>query len=143
MPVVWGFGDSVSSHSHFSEAINGSVVRVPEIVAAKISSLHDNSAKYIENLKKLHGVMVLEKEEFGRRIKELRTEFEDKSKNLPEMKVDQIFITGATTKNLENLKTIGKELESMPEKTGEMKKLWLYCPQKNMIFGRALSTKSF
>lgn len=121
-PEVLDILISASNVRNFSEAINGSVVRVPEIVAAQISNLHDNSAKYIENLKKLHGVMVLEKEEFERRIKELRTEFEGTSKNLPEMEVDQIFITGATTKNLETIrKTISKELESMPEKTGEMK----------------------
>jgi hypothetical protein len=121
-PEVLDILISASNIRNFSEAINGSVVRVPEIVAAKISNLHNNSAKYLENLKKLHGVTVLEKDEFEKRIKALRTEFEDVSKNLPEMKVDQIFIIGATTKNLENIQTtISKELESMPEKTGEMK----------------------
>jgi hypothetical protein len=34
---------SASNVRNFSEAISGSVVRVPEMVAAKISTLHDNS----------------------------------------------------------------------------------------------------
>lgn len=139
-PEVLDILISASNVRNFSEAINGSVVRVPEIVAAKISNLHDNSAKYIENLKKLHGVMVLEKDEFERRINELKTEFEDTTKNLPEMKVDQIFVTGITTKNLENIqKTINKELESMPEKTGEMKEtLALLSSEKYDLWTSAL-----
>jgi len=139
-PEVLDILISASNVRNFSEAINGSVVRVPEIVAAKISILHDNSAKYLENLKKLQGVIVLEKEEFERRSKELRTEFEDISKNLPEMKVDQIFIMGVTTKNLENIRnTISKELESMPEKTGEMKEtLVLLSSEKYDLWTNAL-----
>jgi energy-coupling factor transporter ATP-binding protein EcfA2 len=82
-PEVLDILISASNVRNFSEAINGSVVRVPEIVAAKISNLHDNSAKYLDNLKKLYGVLVLEKEEFEKRIRELRTQFEVISRNLP------------------------------------------------------------
>lgn len=139
-PEVLDILISASNVRNFSEAINGSVVRVPEIVAAKISNLHNNSAKYLENLKKLYGVMVLEKDDFDKKIKALRTEFVDVSKNLPEMKVDQIFITGATIRNLENIQNIiGKELESMPEKTGDMKEtLLLLSSEKYDLWTNAL-----
>jgi gas vesicle protein len=121
-PEVLDILISASNVRNFSEAINGSVVKVPEMVAAKISNLHDNSGKYLDNLKKLYGVLVLEKEEFERRMKELRTEFENISKNLPEMKVNEIFIPGATARNLENIQSaLSKDLETMPEKTSEMK----------------------
>src|SRR4030042_345888 len=68
---------SASNVRNFSEAISGSVVRVPEMVAAKISTLHDNSGKYVDNLKKLSGVIVNEKDEYDRRIKVLKSQFED------------------------------------------------------------------
>lgn len=131
---------SASNVRNFSEAINGSVVRVPEIVAAKISNLHNNAGRYIENLKKLFGVITLEKEEFERRIKQLRTEFDGVSKNLPEMKVDEIFIIGAISKNLDSVRnTLSKELELMPEKTGEMKEtLMLLSSEKYDLWTNAI-----
>jgi len=140
-PEVLDILISASNIRNFSEAINGSVVRVPEIVAAKISNLHDNSENYIENLKKLHGAMVLVKGECEGRIKELRAEFENASKNLPEIKVEQIFITGATTKNLEQIQQFtSKELESMPETTSKMKEtLALLSSEKYDLWTSALN----
>lgn len=140
-PEVLDILISASNIRNFSEAINGSVVRVPEIVAAKISNLHDNSEKYIENLKKLHSAMVLVKDECEKRINDLRTEFESIAKNLPEIKVEQIFFTGAATKNLEQIRQFtSKELESMPEKTSEMNKtLALLSSEKYELWTNALN----
>jgi len=114
---------SASNVRNFSEAISGSVVRVPEMVAAKISTLHENSGKYVDNLKKLYSVLVTEKVEYERRVKELRSLFENASENLPEIKVDDVFITGNIFKNLESIQTnLSRDLESMPKKTGDMEK---------------------
>jgi len=107
----------------FSEAINGSVVRVPEIIATRISRIHENTRKYLSNLGKMHGIIVIEREEFEKRTTELMKEFQDVSKNLPEINSDEIFVIGRTAKNLEELQgTLRKNLEYMPEKAGEMKK---------------------
>jgi hypothetical protein len=113
---------SPSNVRNFSEAINGSVVRVPEIIATKISSIHANAGKYLDNLEKLYGVIVLEKDEFERRTKELRTAFANLATNLPEMKVDEIFTLGHVANNLEKIQgALSKELESMPEKASDMR----------------------
>ncbi|MDH5266215.1 MAG: AAA family ATPase [Candidatus Bathyarchaeota archaeon] len=113
---------SPSNVRNFSEAIDGSVVRVPEIIATRISKMNVNARKYSDNLKKLHGVIVLEREEFEKRIMGLRKEFEDVSKNLPEINPKEIFVPGKIAENLENIwNTLSKQLESMPEKASEMK----------------------
>jgi hypothetical protein len=140
-PEVLDILISASNIRNFSDAINGSVVRVPEVVAAKISNLHDNSEKYLENLKKLYGAMVLVKDECEKRIKELGTEFEDTSKNLPEIKVEQIFIIGSATKNLEQIQQFtSKELESMPEETSQMKETLASLPsEKYELWTNALN----
>ncbi len=114
---------SASNVRNFSEAIGGSIVRVPEMVAAKISTLHDNSGKYVDNLKKLHGVIVSEKDEYDGRIKALKSQFEDASKNLPEIRTNEVFINGRIFKNLESIqRNLTQNLESMPKKTGDMEK---------------------
>lgn len=113
---------SPSNVRNFSEAINGSVVRVPEIIATRISNMHANSRKYLNDLRKLHGVIVLEREELEKRIQALKKEFHNVSKNLPEISPDEIFVTGMTARNLEDiLSTLSKELESMPKKASEMR----------------------
>jgi len=131
---------SSSNVRNFSEAIGGSVVRVPEMVAAKISALHENSGKYVDNLKKLYGVIVTEKVEYERRIRELKSLFEDASKNLPQMKVDDVFIPGNIFKNLENIQTsLSQDLESMPKKTGDMEKtLTLLSSEKYALWVAAI-----
>lgn len=132
---------SPSNVRNFSEAINGSIVRVPEIIATRISNMHTNAGKYLKNVRKLHGVIVLEREEFEKRIKELRKEFEGVSKNLPEISPDEIFVTGEIAKNLENTRsTLSKELESMPEKTSEMREtLTLLSSEKYDIWTGAIN----
>lgn len=132
---------SPSNVRNFSEAINGSVVRVPEIIATKISNIHANAGKYLDNLKKLHGVIVLEREEFERRIKELRAEFEDVSKNLPEINVEEIFVVGEMAKNLENIRSsFTKELELIPERASEMREtLKLLSSEKYEIWTNAIN----
>ena len=114
---------SASNVRNFSEAISGSIVRVPEMVAAKISTLHDNSGKYVDNLKKLYGVIVSEKDEYEGRIKVLKSQFEVASKNLPEIRTNEVFVVGHIFKNLESIqRNLTQNLESMPKKTGEMEK---------------------
>lgn len=114
---------SASNVRNFSEAISGSVVRVPEMVAAKISALHENSGKYVDNLNKLYGVIVTEKDEYERRIKELKLLFEDASKNLSLINADEVFFPGKIFKNLEQIQTnLNHDLENMPKKTGNMEK---------------------
>lgn len=123
-PEVLDILISPSNVRNFSEAINGKVVRVPEVVSAKISKIHENARRYINNLKTLHGVLTLEKEEMEKRIKELRSEFEQISKDLPEVNVKEIFMPEKTAQNLEDLqKNIAKKLESMPSEVGEMKQI--------------------
>lgn len=132
---------SPSNVRNFSEAVNGSVVRVPEIIATRISNMHTNAGKYLKNLSKLHGVIVLEREEFEKRIKELRKEFEGVSKNLPEINPDEIFVTGKIAKNLEDIRSsLSKELESMPEKASEMREtLTLLSSEKYDIWTGAIN----
>jgi len=132
---------SPSNVRNFSEAINGSVVRVPEIIAAKISNIHANTSRYLDNLKKLHGVIVLEREEFEGRWKELKTGFEEASKNLPQIDSGEIFTVGKTFQNLENLRnTLSKELESIPEKASEMREtLKLLSSEKYNIWTSAIN----
>jgi hypothetical protein len=62
---------SPSNVRNFSEAINGSVVRIPEIIAKRISNIHSNVEKYLNNLQKLYEKIVVEKDELEKRIKEL------------------------------------------------------------------------
>lgn len=123
-PEVLDILISASNIRNFSEAVNGSVIKVPEMIAAKISKLHDNAEKYLNNLKKLYGVIVLENEEFKKRIGDLTTEFNNISGNLSEIKVKQILVTGSIAKNLESLRNdLSKHLETMPTVTGEMEKI--------------------
>ena len=133
---------SASNVRNFSEAINGSVVRVPEIIAAKISKLHENSGKYLENLKKLHGVIVLEKDTCEKRIKELKISFSEVTKNLPQFNVDEIFIKGRTAENLEKVQqSISKELASIPERMGEIReKLALLSSEKYDLWTKAIES---
>jgi hypothetical protein len=113
---------SASNVRNFSEAISGSVVKVPEMIAKKILALHDNSGKYVDNLKKLYGVLVNEKVEYERRIGYLKTLFEDSVKNLPKIKATDIF-EGSISRNLEAIKNnLSQDLETMPKKTGDMEK---------------------
>jgi hypothetical protein len=131
---------SASNVRNFSEAISGSVVRVPEMVAAKISTLHDNSGKYVDNLKKLSGVIAIEKVEYDRKVKGLKLLFEDASKDLPEIKSNDVFITGNISKNLENIQNgLSQDLESMPKKTGDMEKtLTLLSSEKYKLWVAAI-----
>jgi len=113
---------SPSNVRNFSEAINGSVVRVPEIIAKRISNIHENSSKYLGYLKKLYGVIILEREELDKNTKELRNDFGEATKKLPEISIDKIFVSGETTKNLEDLNnSLSKKLESIPSTVSEMK----------------------
>ena len=131
---------SPSNVRNFSEAINGSVVRVPELLAARISNMHDNSGKYLGNLQKLYGVIILEREESDRRTKELKNSLQEVSKNLKEIDVNKIFITSEIAKNLEGLqKSLTKQLESIPSTVGEMKKaLGLLSSEKYEIWTSAI-----
>jgi hypothetical protein len=114
---------SASNVRNFSEAISGSVVKVPEVISKRIANLHENSEKYIYNLKKLHGVLILEKDEFENKIKQLKSELEIRAKNLSEVNVTTIFSPGLISKNLEQLQNnFNKELQDMPRKTSDMEK---------------------
>jgi energy-coupling factor transporter ATP-binding protein EcfA2 len=139
-PEVLDILISASNVRNFSEAVNGSVVKVPEIVAAKISRLHDNCGKYLDNLNKLAAVLATEKDEFENRIRQLKAEFEDASRNLPEIKADDIFIAGNIVKNVENVQgSLSKELEAMPKKTGDIEKtLALLSSEKYEIWTSAI-----
>jgi len=139
-PEVLDILISASNVRNFSEAINGSVVRVPEIIAAQISKMHENSGKYLENIKKLHGAVVLEKDECEKRLRELKGSFSDVSKNLPQINVEEIFIKGATAENLEKVQQfISKELASIPERTGEIREtLAQLSSEKYNLWTRAL-----
>ncbi len=125
----------------FSEAINGSVVRVPDIIWTRISKIHTNARKYLDNIGKLYGIIILEKEKFEEKTKKLMKEFLDCSKNLPQIDYDEIFARGRITKNLENLQNaLRKKLESMPEKAGEMSKtLTLLSSEKYDIWTEAIN----
>jgi hypothetical protein len=114
---------SASNIRNFSEAISGSVVKVPEVISKRISNLHENSGKYIYNLNKLNGVLAIEKAEFDKRIKELKSELEITAKNLSEVNATTVFSSGFISKNLEYLQsTFSKELQDMPRKTSDMEK---------------------
>jgi len=140
-PEVLDILISPSNVRNFSEAINGKVVRVPEVVSAKISKIHGNIQRYLNNLKTLNGVLTLEKRESEERIKELREEFQKISKNLPEIKVEEIFTHGKTAKNLQNLQSfIAKKLEFMPSEVAEMRNiLTLLSSEKYEIWSESIS----
>jgi len=131
---------SPSNVRNFSEAISGSVVRVPEIIATKISSIHDNSRKCLDNLRKLYGVIVLEKEGLDKKTKELRSGFEEVAKNLSEVTIDKVFVVGETSKNLEGIQdSLTKKLESIPSTVSEMKEtLGLLSSEKYEIWTGAI-----
>jgi len=121
-PEVLDILISPSNVRNFSEAINGSVVRVPEIIAKRVSTMHENAGKYLDNLKKLYGVIVLEREELESRTKEMKNGFVEVSKNLPEIKIDDIFMRGETAKNFDNLQNLlAQKLKTIPSKVSEMK----------------------
>jgi hypothetical protein len=131
---------SPSNVRNFSEAINGSVAKVPEIIKAEISDIHENSGKYMENVKKLNGVIVMEKEELERKIRETKTEFNKFSKSLPEIDASQVFTSGETARNLDNLQvTITKKIESIPSTVGKMNEiLSLLSSEKYEIWNGAI-----
>ncbi|RLG01865.1 MAG: hypothetical protein DRN49_00395 [Thaumarchaeota archaeon] len=139
-PEVLDILISPSNVRNFSEAINGSVIKVPEIIQARISKIHENVRKYLDNLKKLYGVIVLEREELETKTRELRKSFEEVIKNLPEIKVDKIFVGGETARNLENLQNfLVEKLKSIPSKVSEMKEtLGLLSSEKYEIWTGAI-----
>jgi len=123
-PEVLDILFSPSNVRNFSEAINGSVVRVPEVIATTISNIHDNAGKYLGNLDKLHGVITLERDDQERRMGGLKEQFGRASEKLPGIHPDEIFRAGETVKNLEGLQvSLAKELESIPSKVGEMREI--------------------
>jgi len=132
---------SPSNVRAFSEAIGGKVVKVPEIIATKISNLHENTRKYLKNLKELHGVIILERNEIRKRIKEFEEEFEQTTKDLPEINPKEIFTTGEIVINLELLrKTLSEKLELMPEKVTKMREiLTIFSSEKYEIWASALN----
>jgi hypothetical protein len=139
-PEVLDILISPSNVRNFSEAINGSIVRVPEIIAKRISNIHSNIEKYLNNLQKLHEIIVLEKDELEKKINESKNQFEEISKNLPEIKVEEIFIMGKITKNLEDLQIfLTKKLESIPTEVSELREiLGLFSSEKYEIWARAV-----
>jgi len=139
-PEVLDILISPSNVRNFSEAINGSVVRVPEIIAKRISNIHSNVEKYLNNLQKLHGIIVLEKDELENKIKELKNRFKEISKNLPEIRVEEIFIMGEITKNLQNLQVLlAKKLESIPTEVSEIREiLGLLSSEKYEMWAKAI-----
>jgi hypothetical protein len=94
----------------------------------------------VDNLKKLSGVIVIEKVEYDRKVKGLKLLFEDASKDLPEIKSNDVFITGNISKNLENIQNgLSQDLESMPKKTGDMEKtLTLLSSEKYKLWVAAI-----
>lgn len=131
---------SPSNVRNFSEAINGSVVRVPEIIAKRITNIHDNAEKYLNNLEKLHDVLVLEKNNLELSISELKTQFKEVSKNLPEIKIEEIFVTGEITQNLQNFQRfIARKLESIPSEVSEKREiLGLLSSEKYELWSKAI-----
>jgi len=131
---------SPSNVRNFSEAISGSIVRVPEIIEARISSIHENTGKYLDNLRKLYGVIILERKELDIRLKELRKGFEEISENLPEINADKIFIANETVKNLEALQSfLAEKLKSIPSKVSKMREtLGLLSSEKYEIWTAAI-----
>jgi len=141
-PEVLDILISPSNVRNFSEAINGSVVRVPEIIAKRITNIHTNVKKYLNNLEKLHGIIILEKDELENKIKELKNQFEEVSENIPEIKTQEIFVTGEIAKNLQNLQTfIAKKLESIPTEVSEMREiLGLLSSEKYEMWAKAIDS---
>jgi DNA repair exonuclease SbcCD ATPase subunit len=131
---------SPSNVRNFSEAINGSVVRIPEIIAKRISNIHTNVEKYLNNLQKLHEKIVVEESELEKKIKELENQFKEISKNLPEIKMEEIFIISKITKNLENLQAfLTKKLESIPREVSEIKEIsGLFASDKYDMWAKAI-----
>jgi hypothetical protein len=131
---------SPSNVRNFSEAINGSVVRIPEIIAKRISNIHTNVEKYLNNLQKLHEKIVVEESELEKKIKELENQFKEISKNLPEIKIEEIFIISKITKNLESLQAfLTKKLESIPREVSEIKEIsGLFASDKYDMWAKAI-----
>lgn len=114
---------SPSNVRNFTEAINKELVTIPEIIARRISDLHNGAEKLVGNFEKLQGVLVQEKENYQDRLNELRNEFQKESLKSSE-DIAGIFILGRTSRNLEQeLKNADQELSQLPSRETQLELL--------------------
>jgi len=114
---------SPSNVRNFTEAINKELVTIPEIIAKRISDLHNGAEKLLGNFQKLQGVLVQEKENYQGRMNELRNEFQKECSKGSE-EIVAIFIPGKISKNLEReSKNADQELSKLPSRETELELL--------------------
>ena len=114
---------SPSNVRNFTEAINKELVTIPDIIAKRISDLHNGAEKLLGNFQKLQGVLVQEKENYQGRLNELKNEFQNECLKSPE-EIAGIFILGKISRNLEEeSKNADQELSQLPSRETQLELL--------------------
>jgi hypothetical protein len=114
---------SPSNVRNFTEAINKELITIPDIIAKRISNLHNGAEKLLGNFQKLQGVLVQEKENYQGRLNELRNEFHKESLKSSE-EIAGVFILGRILRSLEEeSKKADQELSQLPSRETQLELL--------------------